>query len=89
MSHHVVGYVPTFQRHLLKRLNDVICSDNLKLMIVIRPPSGNLGPTLGGVLLTAHLKQAPRSRMSAAIPLLPLYVFMTRTGTNSNLPVSF
>jgi len=47
MSHHVVGYVPTFQRHLLKRMNGVTCSDNIKLMIVIRLPSGNLGPTLG------------------------------------------
>lgn len=47
MSRHVVGYVPTFQKHLLKRMNGVTCSDNLKLMIVIRPPSGNLGSTLG------------------------------------------
>jgi hypothetical protein len=89
MSHHVVGYVPTCQRHLLKRMNGATCSNNLKLMIVIRPPSGNLGLTLGGVLLTAHLKQLPRLRMSAAIHLLLLYVFMTWTGTNSNLPVSF
>jgi len=47
MSHRVVGYAPTFQRHLFKRMNGVTCSDNLKLMIVIRHPSGNLGPTLG------------------------------------------
>ena len=35
----------------------------------------------GGVMLTTHLHLVPGLRMSGAIPLLPLYVFMAGTGT--------
>jgi hypothetical protein len=34
------------------------------------------------VNLTTHLQQAPRLRMSGAIPHLPLCAFMTSAGTN-------
>ena len=45
-----------------------------------------LGVNCRGMKLTTHLHLVPRSRMSGAIPLIPLYAFATQTGTFLPLP---
>jgi hypothetical protein len=40
------------------------------------------GLNFQGVMWTTHLNLKPRSRMRGTIPSLPLYVFMSLTGTN-------
>ena len=69
--------IQTAQEHSVKYFNSFVFSGYFGWLGLVKQP---------GVKLTALLILVPRLRMSRTIPLLPVYAFMTCTGTLYLLP---